>query len=387
MKKVGKIFLYLFLIGVIILSILFIIVMIQDYKEKNTSKKNIQITELKNEEKEEEEKRLSLVMVGDSLIHEAVYNRAKQSDGTYDFTSMFTEVKPLVEPYDLAFYNQESILGGKEIGLSHYPRFNSPYEVGDAFIDMGFNLISLANNHTLDRGVEAINNSLNYWSSKDVYTAGSYASFEQRDNIKIFEKNGITYALLAYTTVTNGLTRPVGSEYYLNVYNEEQVKKDIESIRSKVDLLLVSMHFGTEYTLTQTVEQENIASYLASLDVDIVIGHHPHVIEPITYIDDTLVIYSLGNFISAQLTTDQLTGLMVGVDVVKEKPGSKIILENLRANLTYTQTRNPETKRFEFRVIPYNSDVLTNEILENKEIHKEKYINVIKSLGVDINIE
>ncbi len=327
--------------------------------------------------KEEEEKKLSLLMVGDALIHEAVYNAAKIDSNNYDFKPKIARIRPIVQNYDLAFYNQESIIGGKSIGLSTYPRFNSPEEVGDAFLDAGFNLVSLANNHTLDRNEEAIVNSLNYWQDKEVYTAGSYNSFSERDNIKIATKNGITYALLAYTTGTNGLTRPSGKEYYLNVYDEEQARRDIESIRDKVDLLMVSMHFGNEYTLKQTPVQEEIANYLASLGVNIVIGHHPHVIEPITYINDTLVIYSLGNFISGQRTIDQLTGMMVGVDIKKTKD-NKVKLENVTATLIYTNTKG-------YEVIPYNE--LDESILPNFNEHKEKYSEVINSLGANVLIK
>ena len=379
MKKFLVVVAYIVLSIFLVLCLFLLLTKLLDKEDITTSNSAIKEEEIKKESP----KKLSLLMVGDALIHNAVYNNAKQADNSYDFKKIFAKVKPLTEGYDLKFYNQESILGGTEIGLSTYPRFNSPKEVGDAFLDMGFNLVSLANNHTLDRGEAGIISSLNYWKDKDVLTAGSYESLESRNNPIIKSKNGISYALLAYTTVTNGLTRPEGKEYYLNVYDETQVKKDIELLRDKVDLLLVSMHFGTEYSLKQNEEQEKIANYLASLGVDIVIGHHPHVIEPITYIDNTLVIYSLGNFISGQLTVDQLTGLMVGVDVIKEKD-QPIKLVNLRADLTYTKTKNSTTNAFEYEVIPYNE--LTDDILKNKEEHKQKYIDVIQSLGVDIKI-
>ena len=242
--------------------------------------------------KENVPKKLSLVMVGDGLIHGAVYSDAKEGN-SYNFYKMLSEMKPIISSYDLAFYNQESILGGSELGLSSYPRFNSPYEVGDAFLDAGFNLVSLANNHTLDRGEVAIRNSLNYWKNKDAYTAGSYESDDTRNRILIKEKNGIRYALLAYTCWTNGLNVPNGKAYLLNRYDDELVKKDIESVRDKVDLLMVSMHFGDEYSLTPSSEQKRIANYLSDLGVDIIIGHHPHVVQPIDFINNTLVIYSI----------------------------------------------------------------------------------------------
>ena len=141
-----------------------------------------------------EESKVSLVMVGDALIHSAIYESVKKDN--YNFKPIFSEVKDIIGNYELAFYNQETILGGKELGLSTYPQFNSPYEVGDAFVDMGFNLVSLATNHTLDRGVstsyKTIKNSREYWDKQeDVIAAGSYYTQEQKDEIIVKEKNGI----------------------------------------------------------------------------------------------------------------------------------------------------------------------------------------------------
>ncbi len=156
------------------------------------------------------EKEISMVMVGDALIHQSIYQDAYKN-GKYDFTKMLSRVKPIISKYDLAYYNQETILGGAKLGVSTYPRFNSPYEVGDAFRDAGFNVVSLANNHTLDRGKQAIINSTNYWKKyPKVLVAGSYGSQSDRDKVQIFEKNGITYTMLSYTTDTNGLRIPNG---------------------------------------------------------------------------------------------------------------------------------------------------------------------------------
>jgi poly-gamma-glutamate capsule biosynthesis protein CapA/YwtB (metallophosphatase superfamily) len=314
---------------------------------------------------------IDLIMVGDALIHGAVY--ADAFDGNkYDFTKMFTYIKPIIQEYDLAFYNQETIIGGKSLGLSTYSRFNSPEEIGDAMVAMGFNLVSLANNHTLDRGEKAIINSYNYWREKDVMTAGSYINEEQRQAINIKEKNNITYTLLAYTTNTNGLkpTKP----YHVNIYDKEKVKEDIQRVRDKVDLLLVSMHWGTEYTHTPTKEQKEIASYLASLEVDIVIGHHPHVIQPIKTINNTLVIYSLGNFISAQKGIERLVGMMVSVNIKKEVDGeiTKMHYDDVTAHLIYTY-RNQSIKNF--KVIPFTD--LTDTILPNYRKHYAKYSSII----------
>lgn len=332
---------------------------------------------------EEKVSKLSLIMVGDALIHSALYQDAK-IDGGYDFKPMLAQLKPIISSYDLAYYNQETILGGTELGLSTYPRFNSPYEVGDAFIDCGFNLVSLSTNHTLDRGEQAILNSRAYWNRhEDVLATGSYASFEERNQVVVKEKNGIKYAMLSYTDLTNGLKVPMGKEYLVNIYEEEQVKKDIEAVRDQVDLLLVSMHFGTEYSFGVSERQRAIATYLADLGVDIVIGTHPHVVEPIEFIDDTMVIYSLGNFISAQRGVEKLTGLMASVEVKKvEKDGTtKVTLENPAARLVYTYSKGTSASgRYDFVLYPYSS--LNDQLLKGYQTYYRKYMDIVNQNGV-----
>lgn len=355
-------------------------------EEPKTELKTVNESQEKKEPEVKEE-RLSLIMVGDALIHSSLYRDGYQN-GTYDFTSQLELIKPEIQKHDLAFYNQESILGGTSIGLSDYPNFNSPQEFGDAMIDAGFNLVSLANNHTMDRGVTAIQNSCDYWKTKDVLAAGSYCSAEDAEEIKIKEKNGIKYTMLAYTYGTNGITVPSDKPYLVNLYSDEKAKADIEKVRDKVDLLIVSMHWGTEYRSEPTDEQKREAEYLSNLGVDIIIGTHPHVIEPITYINDTLVIYSLGNFISAQSTNNDyntMVELMTSVDVVKTtKDGkSEIKLENLNNELLYNYYQK-DSRWHNFKVIPFSQ---MNETYNSdyKRLY-EKYSSVVRMYNPNIEI-
>lgn len=355
-------------------------------EEPKTELKTVNESQEKKEPEVKEE-RLSLIMVGDALLHSSLYRDGYQN-GTYDFTSQLELIKPEIQKHDLAFYNQESILGGTSIGLSDYPNFNSPQEFGDAMIDAGFNLVSLANNHTMDRGVTAIQNSCDYWKTKDVLTAGSYCSAEDAEEIKIKEKNGIKYTMLAYTYGTNGITVPSDKPYLVNLYSDELAKADIEKVRDKVDLLIVSMHWGTEYRSEPTDEQKREAEYLSNLGVDIIIGTHPHVIEPISYINDTLVIYSLGNFISAQSTNNDyntMVELMTSVDVVKTtKDGkSEIKLENLNNELLYNYYQK-DSRWHNFKVIPFSQ---MNETYNSdyKRLY-EKYSSVVRMYNPNIEI-
>ena len=345
---------------------------------------------------------IDLLMVGDVLIHDRLYTSMKTSDG-YDFRPALTYIKDIVKDYDLAYYNQETILGGSEIGLSSYPSFNSPYEVGDAMIDAGFNLVSLATNHTLDRGEKAITNSINYWNGKnDVLTAGSYLSSEDRNKINIREVNNITYTMLNYTYGTNGIKVPSGKDYFVNVwpcngsnpsYDSEYqeykkiVKEDVERVRDKVDLLIVAMHWGVEYTHTPTAYQIDMANYLESLGVNIIIGTHPHVVMPITFINDTLVIYSLGNFLSAQETNidyNTTVGLLSTIKITKyidKDNNSSIKLSDINNELVYTYSKNNN----DYKVIPFSNPDIKTYLSDYERIYN-KYSSVIKNMDNTMSV-
>ena len=342
------------------------------------------------------------------MIHSSVYKEAaRYANGEgYDFKPMITYIKDIVRNYDLAYYNQETILGGAEIGVSDYPSFNSPYEAGDAMIDAGFNLVSLATNHTMDRGTQAVLNSRAYWDEQeDVLAVGSYDSFEAQEAIHIKEKNGIKYTMLNYTYGTNGIKVPTGKEYLVNLwptdlsindpdrdteYQEykEKVKEDIKKVRDKVDVLIVAMHWGVEYTHTPTAYQQDEAEFLASQGVDIIIGTHPHVIQPVTWIDNTLVIYSLGNFISSQYQNDnynKTVELMTSLNITKTTKGDKvkITIDNIKNELIYNYY-NQSTWRG-FKVIPFSNDDIIN-YLPNHEAVYERYKKVVQMYDDEMEV-
>lgn len=384
-----KVILFIFIIIILVIGSIFIVSKLFD-KEVVPSGNSVDNTK-------EENYSIKLLMVGDNLINDKIYNTMKTND-TYDFKPIYTYIKEINKDYDLAYYNQETILGGSSIGVSSYPAFNSPYEVGDATIDAGFNLVSLATNHTLDRGEQAIINSRNYWNSKDnVLAVGSYSSNEEKDKIQILKKNNITYTMLNYTYGTNGIKVPSNKEYLVNVwpctgndpstdtkYQEYKntVKEDIEKVRDKVDLLIVAIHWGIEYKYTPNEYQKDMASYLASLGVNIIIGTHPHVVEPITYIDNTLVIYSLGNFVSAQDTVEDYNtrvGLLSTITINKDS-NNNISLSDLNNELIFTTDSSNS-----YKVIPFsNPDIKT--YLNDYERVYNKYSSIVKSIDDTIKI-
>ena len=369
-KKVVRVLLVLLVVVLVCLAFFLRKTIIADDKDKLVPK--------------EKDYSLKLFMVGDALIHSGVYMDAEKPDGTYDFKPMLANLKPIISKYDLAYYNQETILGGKELGYSSYPMFNSPDEVGDAFIDAGFDLVSLATNHTMDKREIGVLNSVKYWKSKkNVVTSGQWDSWDERNKVRIYEKNNIKYAFFSYTTWTNGLNPPAGKEYLTNIYSDEKAKEDIEKVRDKVDVVLVAMHWGTEYSLGVSYDQEKIANYLSELGVDVIIGAHPHVVEPVEFINDgkTFVIYSLGNFISDQDGTERLTGLMSEITIKKhidEEDNVTISLDNPRCELVYTYaTRRPNSYNKNFKLYSYSK--LNDNLLPNYQTYYDKYKGVVSS--------
>ena len=404
LKKGFKIFLVIF--SITLISIISYIIIKPNKDNKTITKPNI-IN--KNEDKHYE---ASLIAVGDYLIHSSVYkdaNRLANGDG-YDFKPMISYIKEIVSNYDIAYYNQETILGGSELGLSDYPTFNSPYEAGDAMLDAGFNLVSLATNHTMDSGKKAVENSCKYWQSKEnVLTAGSYCSEEEKNKINIKEINNIKYTMLNYTYGTNGM--PVANDYLVNVWPtdidninnpekdtkyqayKKQVKEDIDKVKDKVDFLIVAMHWGVEYTHEPTAYEKDMASYLASLGVNLIIGTHPHVIQPVTWIDDTLVIYSLGNFISAQYqnkstctnykcTTELMTSLKIEKDIKNNQTSVKIT--NVENELLYNYY-NQSTWR-NFKVIPFSNPKIKEYLPNYKEVYNT-YKAVVQKMDNEITVK
>ena len=335
------------------------------------------------QKKEPKEYSAKIFMVGDALIHWGVYNDAKQNDGSYDFKPMLEAIKPISSKYDLAYYNQETILGGASLEYSSYPRFNSPQEVGDAFVDAGFNMVSLATNHTMDKGEVGVIKSVEYWKSQEnVVASGQWTSEEERDAsiTKVYEVNNIKYAFISYTIWNNGLGTPAGKSYLNNEYSSEKAATDIAKVRDNVDFVIVAMHWGTEYSFTVDNKQEEIANYLSELGVDLIIGAHPHVVQTAEYINNgkTFVIYSLGNFISDQNEVNRFTGLAFEVTLRKnvdiEDNVSHSIIDP-KAEIIYTTTIKRGSVNHNFKVLPYPQ--LTDAQLPNHTSLYEKYKNIV----------
>ena len=275
-------------------------------------------------------------MVGDVILHDAVCSVSQTPEG-YCFDPLFANVTASVQEADIAIANQESILGGAELGISGYPAFNSPYEEGDALVNAGFRVILQASNHTLDQGAQGVYNCLNYWSSShpDIAVLGIAATPEAASNIYVYEKEGFRIAILNYTYGSNsyeGLLADPTTCCLLNVLSEDKVASDIARAKEMADFIIVCPHWGNEYENYPCELQEEWKNFFFEQGVNLVIGAHPHVIQPVEMVVDEssgrqmLVYYSLGNFVSNQSYANTMVGAMA--DVTVHKKGTEIYFEN-----------------------------------------------------------
>ena len=275
---------------------------------------------------------ISLIMVGDILLHTPVEESAKQEDGSYSFEAVFTNVQEEIQEADLALVNQEVIIGGEELGISGYPAFNAPYAIGDALVDAGFDVVCHGTNHALDKGKQGLLNCIAFWKNTypEVGVLGVHDSAEEQDEIYIYEQDGIRIAILNYTYSTNGIAMPSDMPYAVDMLEEEKVIEDICRAEEEADFTIVCPHWGTEYELGISSMQKKWTEIFLSNGVDLVLGTHPHVIEPIAWVKDEetghemLVYYSLGNFVnwtssSGEGIANRMVGGMAKVTLAQDK--------------------------------------------------------------------
>lgn len=273
---------------------------------------------------------VTLLAVGDNLIHIEVVKSGKQKDGTYNYDHLYDNLASVIQEADIAVVNQETILGGDDFAYSGYPSFNSPYEIGEALVRAGFDVITHATNHTMDMGYKAVKNTFDFWSGyPEITVLGINESKKQQETIPIVEKNGIKLAMLNYTYGLNGYKMPEDKPYLVNLLKKEQMERDIRKAKELADFVIVFPHWGTEYVYEATAMQKDLTSFYYDLGVDLVIGTHPHVLEPVEWIEKEsghrmLVYYSLGNFMSYQKEAPRMLGGMATVTITKDGTGTYI---------------------------------------------------------------
>ncbi len=281
----------------------------------------------------------TIVFAGDAMMHQAQIDAARQPSGEYDFSDYFAEIAPYVQAADYAVVNLETPLGGRP--YSGYPCFCSPDSYADALKDAGFDMCTTANNHTLDRHDKGLKRTVEALESRGLAHVGTYKNRAQRDSIlPLLRKiGGINVGFLAYTYGTNGIS--VQGDAVVDYINKDKIRKDIQQCRQAgAELMCVSMHWGDEYKLLPTAYQRQLADFLVAEGVDMVIGSHPHVIQPVEMRKgadgrNQLVVYSLGNFISNMKTADTRGGMMVKAFISRDSLG-KAQVDSANYRLVFT---------------------------------------------------
>ncbi|WP_226641804.1 CapA family protein [Mesobacillus subterraneus] len=292
--------------------------------------------------------------IGDILIHDTVYEDAFLSPG-YDFKPMLSHVREYLLQPDLLLANQETLLGGEEIGLSSYPMFNSPVEVGDALIDAGVDIVSNANNHSLDRSEKGVLASLSNMEASGLPYVGSFKDDADKQELRILNKNGVSVSYLSYTYGTNGIPVPIGKDHLVNLIDREAMKAEIHRARTESDIIVMSIHWGNEYQRFPTIDQKELAQFLVDEGIDIIFGHHPHVLQPMEWLTaadgrKAFVVYSLGNFLSGQMWDYKDIGGLATIEVTKTitPEGDKIVLQNPEFLPTFVSS----SRQSNYRVVP-----------------------------------
>lgn len=274
-------------------------------------------------------RKAELIFVGDAMQHQAQLDKAKQLGGNkrYDYSDCFTLIAPTILGADYAVCNLEVPLGGGP-DYTGYPCFSAPDSYAEALRDAGFDMMLTANNHCLDRRDKAARRTLSALDNLGIDHIGTYHDAAQRDSLVPFIKNinGFKIGFLNYTYGTNGIEPKEGIE--VSLIDKDKIAKEITSTRNAgAEIIVVNMHWGIEYVLLENQPQRDLADFLVKQGVDLIIGGHPHVVQPMKVVHndkenkDVLIVYSLGNFISNMKTADTRGGAMVKATIIRDSDG------------------------------------------------------------------
>lgn len=272
---------------------------------------------------------VTLMAVGDDLIHNTIYWSAEQEDGSYDFTPIYEEISKITAAYDLACINQETILVNDPALYANYPAFGTPVQVGDALVQAGFDVVTCATNHCYDKLDTGILDTTAFWRENypEVTLLGIHDSQQDADTLRVVEKNGIRIAMLNYTYGLNyGAPQ---KKYMIDTLLADKVTSDLEQAERGADFTIVFAHWGEEGQFTENQFQRDWAQRMADSGADLIIGAHPHVVQPLKTVTasdgrQVPVFYSLGNFVSHQLDASQMLGGMASVELTKTDRGVEI---------------------------------------------------------------
>lgn len=343
--------------------------------------------------------RVNLCAIGDIMAHNGTYEAAQIGD-TYNFDYMFADIAPYVADADYIVGNLETVFAGSERIYSTYPAFNTPEQMGDSLSRvLGLDLLSTANNHSMDRGVSGLETTLDFLDVFGIAHTGTYRTEEESEELFIAEINGARIAFLAYTYGLNGANP---NAYSVNIISKEALQQDAMAAREEgADYVVALLHWGNEYQRTASEEQRSLAKWLfENTEIDLIIGNHPHVTQPIEEFHVTFdgrektgyVFYALGNFTSEQLFEYSNTGIMVNVHLVIDRDDYR---NNRVEAITYTPVfvdPNPKASGKRYRVISVSQAVAdyeagTDDLISAKEYQQlsgyiEEYAEMLTTVDI-----
>ena len=361
-------FLVPFLVAAIVISSLAIAGHITRSRTKLAPADRTEATTAAPTENDTEDAKVTLVAVGDNLIHLPIVTSGEQEDGSLRYDSLYEAIAPYIQAADLAVINQETPLGGDSFDYSGYPVFNTPWEIGDAAVNAGFDVFTCATNHAMDMGTAGVEKELEFVSKyPDVLHLGTHLTEEDYRTVTYTPVNGITFALLNYTYGTNGIAIPEDKPYLIDILEEEKVSADVTEARENADVVIVFPHWGTSNSHDISEQQQSYTQLFSELGVDIVIGTHPHVLQKVEWVtnEDTgkemLVYYSLGNFISHQVNLEQLCGGMAEITVERVGGETKVTDAKLAPLVTFYERTGDNYSFCVYRLSDYTDDLAARQ--------------------------
>lgn len=342
------------------------------------------------EVKQEQPKDITIKMtvVGDIMCHNTQYQDAyNKTTDSYDFSHVFSNIADNLRSADITVGNLETTFAGKEKGYSGYPTFNTPEALATNLKGLGFDVLSTANNHSLDSRYAGLVSTIETLDNVGISHMGTYSSQEASQEILIKDVNGIKIAFLAYTYGTNGIPVPSGKEYCINLIDKDKIKTDVNKAKSLgADLIAINMHWGNEYRLKPTDEQKQLADFLFENGVDLILGSHPHVLEPmetreVTLADGTkkqgFLIYSLGNFVSGQVKQYTNHSIILNLTITKHSEGN-ITIDDVNYIPIYVDNRGGQAAE-RFKILNIDKSIKAYQNKSDSSISDTLYSKLTKA--------
>ncbi|MBR6504192.1 MAG: CapA family protein [Clostridia bacterium] len=333
---------------------------------------------------------ITMAVTGDIMCHNTMYKDAyDSSNSTYDFSHFFTDIKPYLQNADITIGNLETTFAGSKKGYSGYPTFNTPESLAKNLKDAGFDVVSTANNHSLDKGFSGLTSTINYLDEAGLSHTGTYATEEDSQKILIENVNGVSIAFLSFTYGTNGIPVPSGKDFCINLIDEEKILYQLNLAKAQSpDIICVSMHWGVEYQTKPNATQKELTDLLFKNGADIILGNHPHVLQSmekrtIELADGStkegFVIYSLGNFMANQNYKYTQDSAILNLSITKNGQTNKITIDSATYTPIYIYKDKSKSKQ-KFRLLDIETTIKSYDEGIDTSIGKTTYNTLVNEL-------